>query len=166
MSKENKIIYFKHNIDKDTFNKYYDFLKTYINSHLYEEKYDKYVVEFFKTYAKKLELENNEDNIRRLINFIAHRSHYDDATETFTENFKYYLILRNKSVADVSKDLHIPYSTVNDWYNGKKYPRVDNVGMLADYFNIDRKNLTQHRNEIQHGVAVPVLGNIPARYTY
>lgn len=168
MDKDKKIIYFKQTIDNNKFNKYYELLKNYINSHYYEEKYDKYVIEFLNTYNKKLKAGEEIDNeVRQLRNYIVHKSHYDDAIKNFTDNFKYYLIKNDKTVADISKDLRIAYSTVNDWYNGKKYPRVDSIHILADYFNVSFKDLAEkHKRDEKKGAVIPVLGNIPARYTY
>jgi len=169
MNSQDKIIYFKNSIDRDKFNEYYELIKKYIDSNYYDEKYDKYFIEFINTY-KHLEANNEvDDNMRYLRNYIIHKSHYDYASKCFTTNFKHYLTLYNKTVTDISKDLNIPYSTVNDWYNGKKYPRIDKISLLADYFNINTNDLTkEHTNnkEEKKGAVVPVLGNIPARYTY
>lgn len=168
MDKDKKIIFYKNYIDNDKFNEYYELIKKYIDSKYYDEKYDKYFVEFLNTYNRKLEAgEEIDTNIKQLRNYIVHKSHYDEAIKVFTNNFKYYLTKNNKTVADLSKDLHIAYSTINDWYNGKKYPRVDSIHILADYFNIRFKDLAEeHKKEEKKGAVVPVLGNIPARYTY
>lgn len=167
MDKDKKIIFYKNYIDNDKFNEYYELIKKYIDSKYYDEKYDKYFVEFLNTYNNKLEAgEEIDTKVKRLRNYIVHKSHYDEAIKTFTKNFRHYLVEKDKTVADICKDLHIAYSTVNDWYNGKKYPRVDSIHILADYFNIDFKDLAEEHKEEKKGAVVPVLGNIPARYTY
>lgn len=165
-NKNNKIIYFKNNIDKDKFNEYYKIIKKYIDSNYYDDKYNKYFIEFINTY-RHLEATNEVDvTMRRLRNYIMHKSHYEYASKCFTANFKYYLTLHRKTVSDISKDLNIPYSTVNDWYNGKKYPRIDKISMLAEYFGVSTIALTKDHKVDNKGAVVPVLGNIPARYTY
>lgn len=61
----------------------------------------------------------------------------------FAKNFNYYLAINNKTQADIVSDLKITASTVSDWANGKKYPRVDKMQMLADYFGILKSDLTE-----------------------
>ena len=51
-----------------------------------------------------------------------------------------------KTVADISRDLNISYSTVRDWTTGTTYPRIDNLEQLADYFHIDVVNLVADAN--------------------
>lgn len=163
MDKEDsKIIYFKHTIDNDKFKKYKELINKYINSKYYDQKNDTYFIEFINTY-KRLEAEDKvDDNLRHLRNYIIHKRRYDHATEHFTKNLKYYMRENNKTVSDISKDLNIAYSTVSDWYNGKKYPRIDKITLLADYFNINNSDLTEEQKRPNGSVIVPVLGNIPA----
>lgn len=61
----------------------------------------------------------------------------------FAKNFNYYLTINKKSQANIVEDLNITASTVSDWANGKKYPRVDKMQLLADYFSILKSDLTE-----------------------
>ena len=61
----------------------------------------------------------------------------------FAKNFNYYLAINNKTQADIVSDLKITASTLSDWANAKKYPRVDKMQMLADYFGILKSDLTE-----------------------
>ncbi len=65
----------------------------------------------------------------------------------FARNFNYYLTINNKTQADIVQELQITASTVSDWANGKKYPRVDKMQMLADYFEILKSDLTEEHKE-------------------
>lgn len=65
----------------------------------------------------------------------------------FVDNLHYYMNIKNKSQADISRALDIPMSTVSNWYNGASYPRVDKMGILADYFNISMTCLTDERKD-------------------
>ena len=67
--------------------------------------------------------------------------------QIFAKNFNYYLTISNKTQADIVQDLKITASTVSDWANGKKYPRVDKMQMLADYFGILKSDLTEEHEE-------------------
>ncbi len=117
-----------------------------------KKDYDKYF-EYINTF-----LEHNRDfTDKKLYHYINSKAHYDKAKDTFVNNFQYYMKLRDKTVMDASNDLYISYSTVNDWYNGRAYPRPDKIELLAKYLNIHTSDLTEERT-----TKVPVLGRIPA----
>lgn len=82
--------------------------------------------------------------------------------EIFSKNLQYYMRINNKDRNEVARDLNIPYSTLADWYNGNKYPRIDKIQLLADYFNIKKSDLVESRNNILKKNRIPVLGKIPA----
>jgi repressor LexA len=65
----------------------------------------------------------------------------------FARNFNYYLSKNNKTQSDIVERFNITASTVSDWANGKKYPRVDKMQMLADYFGILKSDLTEEHSE-------------------
>lgn len=67
--------------------------------------------------------------------------------KVFARNLNYYLTTRGKTQNDLVQDLEITASTVSDWANGKKYPRVDKMQMLADYFGILKSDLTEEHQE-------------------
>ena len=71
----------------------------------------------------------------------------DKNKKVFAQNLNYYLTTRGKSQNDLVRDLAITASTVSDWANGKKYPRVDKMQMLADYFGILKSDLTEEHQE-------------------
>ncbi len=65
----------------------------------------------------------------------------------FAENLQYYMNERNVSRKEISDALDISYFTVTSWVNGKKYPRMDKVELLADYFGILKSDLIEERQE-------------------
>lgn len=67
--------------------------------------------------------------------------------EIFAENLKYYMNLHDIDRIDISKILDIPYTTVSDWLNAKKYPRIDKIELLANYFQIEKSDLIEDRNK-------------------
>ena len=67
--------------------------------------------------------------------------------KVFARNLNYYLTIRGKTQNDLVRDLEITASTVSDWANGKKYPRVDKMQMFADYFGILKSDLTEEHQE-------------------
>ena len=68
-----------------------------------------------------------------------------DNKSIFAENLKKYMEQNNKSRRDSSEALGISYYTVSDWVNGKKYPRMDKVEMLASYFGILKSDLIEEK---------------------
>lgn len=43
----------------------------------------------------------------------------------------------------IAKELEVPYSTLTDWMNARKYPRIDRIEKMADYFNISKSDLIE-----------------------
>lgn len=66
-----------------------------------------------------------------------------DNKDVFAKNLKYYMKEFCKTRRDISQALDISYYTVSDWVNGKKYPRMDKVEMLANYFGILKSDLIE-----------------------
>lgn len=65
----------------------------------------------------------------------------------FAKNLKRQMELKGKSRRDVCAALGFSYYTFSDWVNGKKYPRMDKVELLADYFGILKSDLIEERTE-------------------
>lgn len=71
-----------------------------------------------------------------------------DNKEIMAKNIKYYMDLHGKSRKDMCNDLGFVYSTFSDWLNGKKYPRIDKIEMMANYFGISKADLVErHTNK-------------------
>lgn len=65
----------------------------------------------------------------------------------FAKNFRLFMEKSGKSQADVAKDLNVTSSTISDWANAKKYPRVDKMQALADYFGILLSDLREEKKD-------------------
>lgn len=81
-----------------------------------------------------------------------------DNKNIFAHNLKYFMEKQKKSRRDISNDLGISYYTVSDWVNGKKYPRMDKVEMLAKYFGVLKSDLIEDKTSIP--IATP--DNLPS----
>ena len=68
-----------------------------------------------------------------------------DNKNIFASNLKKYMDLNKKTRRDVSHALGISYYTVSDWVNGKKYPRMDKVELLANLFGIQKSDLIEEK---------------------
>ena len=52
------------------------------------------------------------------------------------------LIERKRKIkSEVARELKVPYTTMSDWCNGKAYPKIKSMLILADYFNIPYDDL-------------------------
>jgi len=65
----------------------------------------------------------------------------------FSSNLNRYMNKHGKSRNDICNDLGYSYFTVSDWANGKKYPRMDKIEKLANYFGILISDLIEEKKE-------------------
>ena len=45
----------------------------------------------------------------------------------------------------MAEDIGVATSTFNDWVKGKKYPRIDKIELLANYFKIKKSDLIEDK---------------------
>ena len=69
--------------------------------------------------------------------------------EELSKNLKLFIAKSGKERREIAEDLGIPYSTLTDWINGKKYPRINNIEKMAGYFGISKSNLIEDFEEKQ-----------------
>ena len=67
--------------------------------------------------------------------------------ETLSKNLKYYIEKSGKDRRELAEIWGFPYSTVTEWINGKKYPRIDRIETMANYFGILKSDLIEERTE-------------------
>lgn len=70
-----------------------------------------------------------------------------DNKNIFAANLRKYMKLNGKTRRDICNDLGFSYYTFSDWVNGKKYPRMDKVEMLAHYFGILKSDLIEDKEK-------------------
>lgn len=66
--------------------------------------------------------------------------------EIFAKNLRYYMVQNGKSRKEVTEAIGVSYYTFTDWVNGKKYPRMDKVEKLANYFGILKSDLIEEKS--------------------
>lgn len=69
-----------------------------------------------------------------------------DNKNIFAYNLRNIMEAKGKTRKDISQALGLSYFTVSDWVNGKKYPRMDKVEMLAAYFGCLKSDLIEDKN--------------------
>lgn len=68
-----------------------------------------------------------------------------DAKLIFTRNLNRQMELNRKTRQDIATALGISYFTVTSWCNGSKFPRMDKVEMLANYFGCKKSDLLEEK---------------------
>lgn len=64
----------------------------------------------------------------------------------FANNLAYYMKINNIDRYKLCDDLGFKYPTVSEWIQGKKYPRIDKIEMLANYFHIKKSDLIENHD--------------------
>ncbi len=89
-----------------------------------------------------------------------------------SNNLAFYMDQKGIDRNQLCDDLKFKYSTVSEWLSAKKYPRMDKIEMLANYFNINKSDLIEERapkiSKIPYTeegtVLVPLIGKVAAGY--
>ena len=63
--------------------------------------------------------------------------------EILATNLKKYIAMCGKDRKEIARALQIPYSTLTDWINANKYPRINNIEKMADYFGVTKSELIE-----------------------
>ena len=67
--------------------------------------------------------------------------------EIFAKNLAYYLERSGKDQKEVAEVVGVAPSTFNEWMKAKKYPRIDKIEILANYFGILKSDLIEKVSE-------------------
>lgn len=66
----------------------------------------------------------------------------ENIREIFVKNLRYFMEKKGISQADICRVLNVSSATASDWCNGKKHPRPDAIGQLADLLGVRFSMLT------------------------
>ena len=77
--------------------------------------------------------------------------------EVFAKNLVRYINRFGKSQREMAEIVGVSPSTFNDWANGRKYPRIDKIEMLANYFGILKSDLIEEVTEDGYSPSEPQL---------
>lgn len=67
--------------------------------------------------------------------------------EVFARNLRSYMESRGKSQKELAEIVGVSAPTMNDWLKAKKYPRIDKIEILANYFGILKSDLIEEKSE-------------------
>ena len=65
--------------------------------------------------------------------------------EVFARNLKKYMDRAGKSQKEMADIVGVSTPTFSDYINAKKYPRIDKIDILADYFGILKSDLIEEK---------------------
>ena len=68
--------------------------------------------------------------------------------EIFAKNLQYWCEKKGITQVNIVEEFNLPASTVSDWFNGKKFPRIDKIQMLADYLGILKSDLIEEKKQV------------------
>lgn len=54
---------------------------------------------------------------------------------------------RNKTQKELAEIVGVSAPTMNDWIKGKKFPRIDKIEILANYFGILKSDLIEEKTD-------------------
>jgi len=67
--------------------------------------------------------------------------------EVFAANLLRYMEAFDKNQKEIAEIVGVSAPTVNDWIKAKKYPRIDKIEILANYFHILKSDLIEEKSE-------------------
>ena len=67
--------------------------------------------------------------------------------EIFAKNLAYYVERSGKTQKEIAEIVGVSKSTFNDWMKAKKYPRIDKIEIMADFFKILKSDLIEEKTE-------------------
>lgn len=79
--------------------------------------------------------------------------------ETFARNLLYYINKHGKEQKEIAEIIDVAPSTLNAWVKGKKYPRMDKIELLANYFGILKSDLIEEPNSGKYRRNISVTGD-------
>ena len=66
----------------------------------------------------------------------------------FAKNLSYYISRSRRDQKEIAEAVGVAPSTFNEWVKGKKYPRIDKIELLANYFGILKSDLIEDKKGI------------------
>lgn len=75
--------------------------------------------------------------------------------QILADNLAYYMKKKNVDRNRFCEDLGFKYSTVSEWLSAKKYPRIDSIEKMANYFGIVKSQLIEKHEPFNISAVIP-----------
>ena len=79
--------------------------------------------------------------------------------EIFSERLRYYLNKYDMTQLELAKRLGVGPTSVYNWCNAVKTPRMDKVDAMCQIFHCKRSDLMEEKNENEHTIAAHFDGS-------
>lgn len=66
--------------------------------------------------------------------------------KVFAKNVRYYMELAGKTQKELAAVCGVTDASFSEYMNEKKYPRIDKIQKIADYFGILKSDLIEDKN--------------------
>lgn len=87
----------------------------------------------------------------------------DNSRATLASNIRRLLKESNKTQNELAEYIGVSKTTVSEWIAAKKYPRIEKIQAMAEYFDVYRSDITEKKIENKSkGISIPVLGKVIA----
>lgn len=68
--------------------------------------------------------------------------------KVFSTNLLFYMQKNNKTRDDVARFLNVSLPTMSNYLNGKRFPKIDKLQALSEYFGVTVSDLVQDRAQM------------------
>jgi len=65
--------------------------------------------------------------------------------QIFSNNLRQFIADSGKTQKEIADAVGVSAPTLNEWVSGKKFPRIDKIQKLADYFGILKSDLIEEK---------------------
>ena len=69
--------------------------------------------------------------------------------EVFAKNLRHYMERKEISQKELAIIVGVSAPTINEWIKAKKYPRIDKIDILSNYFGCLKSDLIEEKTEEQ-----------------
>lgn len=66
--------------------------------------------------------------------------------QVFSRNLRKYIADSGKTQKELADIIGVSAPTFNEWVSGKKFPRIDKIQKLADYFGVLKSDLIEDKS--------------------
>ena len=77
-------------------------------------------------------------------------------------NLRNIMYERHLTQADLARDLNINKATISSWMNATRTPKMANIDLLCDYFDVKRSAPQNAKYSVLRGFSMPAAGVEPA----
>lgn len=67
--------------------------------------------------------------------------------DVMAKNLRKYMERSGKTQKEMSEIVGVSTATFSEWINGKKYPRIDKIEIMAEYFGILKSDLIEEKEK-------------------